>query len=67
MRSILLGSIFSLLSLATFGQTEYLEVINADSKAKTAEIYFVKKIRMKLKKESTFFNITGKCKLKDIT
>lgn len=64
MRSILLGSIFSLLSLATFGQTEYLEVINADSKAKTAEIYFVKKNQNEIKEGKYIFQYNGKMQIK---
>lgn len=64
MKSILLGFILSLSSLILFGQTEYLEVINVNSKANTSEIYFVRKDGSEIKEGKYIFKYKGKIQIK---
>ncbi|WP_209319678.1 energy transducer TonB [Ancylomarina longa] len=64
MKSILLGFILIHLSSILFGQTEYLEVINVDSKANTSEIFSVRKDQNKIKEGKYISNYKGKIQIK---
>jgi len=61
---ILLGFILTHLSLILFGQTEYLEVINVNSKANTSEIFFIKKDGNETKEGKYIFKYKGRIQIK---
>ncbi|WP_143470479.1 TonB family protein [Labilibaculum filiforme] len=64
MKSILLGLIFSFSSSILFAQTEYLEVLDVNSKAKTSEEYFVRQDQNDIKEGRYLFKYRGKVQVK---
>ncbi|MDM8159701.1 hypothetical protein QUH73_07745 [Labilibaculum sp. K2S] len=62
MKSILLRFILCLTTLQLFGQTEYLEVLDVNRKAKTSEEYFIQGDQNKIKEGKYLSNIKLKFK-----
>lgn len=64
MKSILLGFILSLTTLQLFSQTEYSEVLDVNSKAKTSEEYFIQGDQNKIKEGKYLFKYKGKIQIR---